>query len=272
MYEKYFNKCIALAIIFLLIGLAFAPSINANVGKEELVEFTTEVCGMNVRKQTVKLTQQQADEVDALFNSIREKLNTTESREEAEKIFKEAIVELDKFGLLGGLSVKQAQKLVNSGNYNPRLEKALEKTSMDLRVKRNFCCLLAGNTDYTIFNSFLSNLFLLLSFLFIGLDVFVILWMTSYYFTNLFPISFGQTISLGVQGTQWTYPANGWVYSIGIIGVRQWEGDIIGNIRQGILDDLIGITGFVGIKIYDNSANDIFYIGFACRVKLSELD
>ncbi len=266
------KKLISVTVILLFIGLSFAPSINANVGKEESVEFTTEVCGLNGGKQTVQLTQQQAEEVEVLFNSIREKLNATESREDAEEIFKEAVIELDKYGLLGGLSIKQAQRLVTSGNYNPRLEKALEKTSMDLRVKRNFCCLLAGNTDYTNFNGFLSNLFLLLSFLFIGLDVFVILWMISYYFTNLFPISFGQTISLGVQGTQWTYPANGWVYSIGIIGVRQWEGDIIGNIRQGILDDLIGITGFVGIKIYDNSANDIFYIGFACRVKLSELD
>jgi len=38
-----------------------------------------------------------------------------ETRGEAEAIFKEAVVELDKYGLLGGLSVRQVQRLV-TGN------------------------------------------------------------------------------------------------------------------------------------------------------------
>jgi len=265
------KKLISVIVILLFIGLAFAPSINANI-QSDFVEFTTEVCSLNGGKQTVKLTQQQADEVESLFDSIREQLNTSESREQAEKIFKDAVVELDKYGLLGGLSIKQAQKLVSGGYNNPRMEEFLEKTRMGLRVKRNFFCLLAGNTDNTIFNGFLSNLLLVLSFLFIGFDVFVLLWMSSYYFSNFFPISVGHTISLGVHNVQWTYPANGWVYTIGIIGVRQWEGDIIGDIRQGILDDLIGITGFIGIKINDNIDSDEFYMGFALRVKINELD
>jgi hypothetical protein len=181
-------------------------------------------------------------------------------------------VELDKYGLLSGLSVNQAQRLVTIGYNNQIIEEFLNKTNIGLRVKRNFLCLLAGNTDYTSFDSFLSNLFLGLSFLFISFEVFVLLWMTSYYFANLFPISLGHTISLGVQGTQWTYPANGWVYTIGLTGIRRWEGNIIGAIRQGILDDLIGITGFIGIKIFDTNTNDMFYIGFACRVKINEFD
>ena len=82
------RKGLAVAVILLFIGLAFAPSINANLGKEKLVEFTTEICGLNDGKQTVKLTQQQANEVEAMFNSIREKLNNTQSREEAEEIIR----------------------------------------------------------------------------------------------------------------------------------------------------------------------------------------
>jgi len=88
------KKLISVAIILLFIGLAFAPTINANISKEELIEFTTEVCGLNGGKQSIKLTQQQAKEVEALFNSIREQLNTSESREDAEEIFKDAVVEL----------------------------------------------------------------------------------------------------------------------------------------------------------------------------------
>ena len=276
MMNRIMKESVVFAVVLLFFGVAVAPGTNGAIGQEtpeeEYVEYTTEVCGLSgLKPQTIRFTKQQADEVEQLFDSIKSRLNNATSKEEAVVIFKEAVVEIDKYELLGRLSLRWVQRLVTGGYDNPRLEESFGKTSTGLRVKRNFCCLLAGNTDNTIFNGFLSNLFLVLSFLFIGSDIFVLLWMTSYYFTNLFPISLGQTISLGVQGTQWTYPANGWVYTIGIIGVRQWAGDIIGDLRQGVLDDLIGITGFIGIKIYDNTANDVFYMGFACRVKINEL-
>jgi len=109
------KKGLVVTVILLFIGLAFAPSINANVSKtsidSELVEITTEICGLNGGKHTVSLSKEDADEVDRLFDSIKEKLDKVETREESEEIFKEAVVELDKYGLLGGLSVKQAQRI-----------------------------------------------------------------------------------------------------------------------------------------------------------------
>jgi len=52
------KKGVVVAVILLFIGLAFAPSINANISKasidSELVEFTTEVCGLNGGKHTVQ--------------------------------------------------------------------------------------------------------------------------------------------------------------------------------------------------------------------------
>jgi len=51
----------------LFIGIAFAPSINANISKasldSELVEITTEVWGFNDGKHTVQLTKEEAEEV-----------------------------------------------------------------------------------------------------------------------------------------------------------------------------------------------------------------
>ena len=83
-----------------------------------LAEFTTEVCGLPGQEpQTVQLTQEQADEVDRLFEDIRTQLDMVETREEAVEIFNEAIVELDRYGLLGGMSVKQAQKLISIGYH-----------------------------------------------------------------------------------------------------------------------------------------------------------
>ncbi|UCD14586.1 MAG: hypothetical protein JSW60_03985, partial [Thermoplasmatales archaeon] len=119
------KKYLSVAVILLFIGVAFAPSINANISKE-MIEFTTEVCGLNGGKQTVKLTQEEADEVGSLFDSIRERLNETETREETEEVFKEAVVELDKYGLLGGLSVKHAQRLV-TGGYKNQIDSILFK-------------------------------------------------------------------------------------------------------------------------------------------------
>jgi len=266
------RKGLAIGVILLFIGIAFAPSINANMEKEDLIEFTTEVCGLNGGKQTVKLTQEQADEVEALFDSIREQLNTTESREEAKEIFNNSVVELNKYGLLGGLSVKQTQKLITRGYRDIGIKKIFERASINSKLKRNLFCLIAGNTDYTIFDGFFSKLFLTLSFLFIGVEIFILFWMGANYFSNFLPIGIGQVISLGVQGVQWTYPANGWIFTNGLTGIKKWEGEIIGAIRQGPLDELIGVTGFIGIKIRNFDSNDVFYFGFACRVKVKELD
>ena len=110
------KKLLAVGVIVLFLGLAIAPSINANISKasidSELVEITTEVCGINGGKHTVSLSKEDAEEVDLLFKSIRAQLNNAESREKVVEIFKKAIIELDKYGLLDGLSGKQLQRLV----------------------------------------------------------------------------------------------------------------------------------------------------------------
>ena len=55
---------------------------------------------------------------------------------------------------------------------------------------------------------------------------------------------------------------------MGLTGIKKWEGNIIGDIRLGILDELIGVTGFKGVKIRNLNSNDVFYMGFARRVKI----
>ena len=99
------------------IALIVLSSFSSVVGKvsldEKLVEFDVEFSGLG-KKHTVSLTQQEADEVELLFDEIRTKLDGVESREEAKEIFKDTVVELDKYGLLGGLSVNQAEMLILS--------------------------------------------------------------------------------------------------------------------------------------------------------------
>ena len=129
------QKGVAVAVILLFIGLAFAPSINANVSKSsidnELVEITTEVCGLNGGKHTVSLSKEDAIEVENLIGDIERRLDRVETREEAVEIFNEAVVELDKYGLLGGLSVKQVQRLVNGRYMSTRVDGLICKKFMN---------------------------------------------------------------------------------------------------------------------------------------------
>jgi hypothetical protein len=107
------KKLLVVGVIVLFLGFACAPSINANVSRDsELVEITTEICGLGGGKHTIQLTQEEAEELEQLIEYIEQKLDEVETREEAVEIFNDAVVKLDKYGLLGGLSVKQAQNLI----------------------------------------------------------------------------------------------------------------------------------------------------------------
>jgi len=162
------KKGLAATVILLFIGVAFAPSINANVVEDDLVEFDVEFCGLG-KKHTVKLTQQEADEVGLLFADIEQRVSEVETREEAEETFKEAVVELDKYGLLGGLSVRQAQRLVTGTNDNNKfsgVSKLFDKSnSVNSNSNDNFLCLLLAKTklsiDLNIFTFIGGNILLL---------------------------------------------------------------------------------------------------------------
>jgi len=75
------KKGLAVAVILLFIGVAFAPSINASVVKDELVEFDVEFSRLG-KKHTVSMTQQDADEVEVLFDDMQNRLSTVKSDDE----------------------------------------------------------------------------------------------------------------------------------------------------------------------------------------------
>jgi len=147
------KKLLVVGVIVLFLGLACAPSINANISRDnELVEITTEICGLGGGKHTVQLTKDEAEEVDRIFANIRQRLNESTSREEAKEIFNEAVVELDKYGLLGRLSVEQAQMLVTGGYQNSRVVNLIRdiynKKLVDSN-NSNFLCLISGESIVT---------------------------------------------------------------------------------------------------------------------------
>jgi len=274
------KKLLVVGVIVLFLGLAFAPSINASISKSfidsELVEITTEVCGLKGGEHTVSLSKEDALEVEKLIDDIKRRLDKVETREDAVEIFNEAVVELDKYGLLGGLSVKQAQRLVAGRYQNSRMMKLLEKLNPSTSDKeRNYLCLIAGKTDITIFEG---RMFRLCSYI---RSIF-----RRSFFGNLLdginPITLRSRIGLGINQVLWNMSlnANGWVHTIGINGVKDWNGSIRGNLSTslrviygypgftfGYFEVYYGVHGFRGIKVYLD--RNFYYMGFASRVKIS---
>ena len=255
MKNTYIRKCISIVVILLFIGIAFAPYINASVVKDDLVEFNVEFCGLD-KKHTVKLTQQEADEVESLFDDIEQRLSEVESREEAEEIFKEAVVELDKYDLLGGLSVRQAQRLVTR-KYN-RLQEANWILSDD---NSNYLCLIAGRTNDTTFISPL-----LQCSAFWGQYYHVPTPVYSILFCIFSPIMWLSYIS-------YTPDTNGWIFSFGLNGLQFSNGNITGKISYWYSPDspYAGVSGFTGLKLLlstDVPSFNYFYLGTAFRVNV----
>jgi hypothetical protein len=266
------KKSLAVAVILLFIGVAVAPSINVTVVKastdNDLVEVTSEACGMKgFGNQTVKLTKQQYQNLEQYLVEFRARLNQTSTREEAVPIFKEAVVELNKYGLLPkGMSVQEAEHIIFKDetqykNLNKFL-RPFNKSNVS-----NLLCLISGNITNSIFVSgsvlrleyltiligiqgaiFIlkhSDFFYYHDLLFIitaaiaifGSEILFPLFMYISYFNLLManqnPVSIGHIIGVGAWD-HYNYmnkTSKGWIYSIGGLGIKKWNGsDLIGTL------------------------------------------
>jgi len=280
------KKLLVVGVIVLFLGLACAPSINANVSRDnELVEITTEICGLGGGKHTVQLSKEEAEEVEQLIDDIERRLDEVETREETVEIFNEAVVELEKYGLLGGLSVKQAQRLVTGVHQDSRFMKHIERLydRNQADTDSNFLCLIVGQTSETYISSLLLNIIALgpiivelLPGVFFeaveGLELLLIfLWFISYLLVSVFdgirPVYIGGQICFG-----WMDNTEGWVYTNGLKGIINWSGKLIGKINT-LSTVGTAVVGFTGIRqlMYSENGRESFYLGFALRVKIKSI-
>ena len=311
------KKGLAITVILLFIGVAFAPSINASVVNDDLVEFDVEFCGLG-KKHTVQLTQQEGEEIELLFDEIHERLNEVETREEAEEIFKEAVVELNKYGLLGVLSVGRAKKLV-TGKFQKqdminKLESVIDNNLGVFNSNSNMMCLISGKTTETRFfpltpaiiglgivlltfpifrvlvllleylyenidNPILKNIILLIAILhdacvmsIVG-SIFLLIGAGIYSPIKLFsPIAFGERHTIW-EGNGYTHSASGWIHTIGLKGIKTWDGEFYGNIATIPLNgglaawyEFLGAFGFSGLRI--TTSGETFILGHSLLVNL----
>jgi hypothetical protein len=297
------RKCLAIGIILLFIGVAVAPSINQSVvtasQEDDLVEVTTQACGIQgYGDTTVKLTREQYQGLELYLVEFRARLNQTTTREEAIPLYKETVVELDKYGLLPkGMSVEKAQKLVLSSSNVKNGElfrKILWDNQKECFLVDNLFCLVCGLCSNSVcFSgtySFLRTMLSLTTNLHSLYGIFFTLAFFDYMFLSLirflFPlhlflfgeITFGRFEDYHGYGDNHHYPSTGWISSIGILGVKTWSDNFYGRIREieihgGVFEAAIthfytGIIGFTGLSL-SNSGYSNFMIGSCLCTSLS---
>jgi len=262
------KKILALGVIFLFIGVTIAPSINLSVVKasndNDLVEVTTQACGIKgYGNTTVKLTREQYQNLEQYLVDFRARLNQTTTREEAVPIFKEAVVELDKYGLLPkGMSVKKAQKFV-IGCYQDekvfsKLHQYLFRSSIPTNdIQNSFCFVACHTKNYSIVMNLVWALAWMLGF-FIASLAFIF---NSYFFLNLFTIIIEPLVLYA-----YFKPFS----PISIIGISS-EASFFTLGLQGVKSDttyLKGIYGFTGLHIILNFQHEnSLYLGSALLVE-----
>ena len=185
------------------------------------------------------------------------------------------------------MSIEDAKQLVNGMEQNPRIiEKLEEWFSKNQRSEvnlDNFLCLIAGHTDETCFigPSLIPLLIMvlimvapifLLNLLFdrlfdisIGSNILriliqlgIVLGILNFPIWQFIPIAIGHIIVLGSFSGYWWpiyIPAEGWIYTIGLVGIKTW------NSFYG------WVLGFTGLKICLSLEADLyqthFYMGAA---------
>lgn len=279
------RKGLVVGIILLFISITFSPSINFNIVKasddNELIEVTTQAYGIKgFGDTTVKLTKHQYQDLQQYLVDFRERLNKTTTREEAVPIFNEAVIELNKYGLLPkGMSVENAQNLVNNRNEKIQsLKKINNLFFSDQNSKntiKNVLCLISGNVDEADFWSLLSiGSFILLQPFIIAYALLVVsenpiesllIIISILALPVLFILEYGRLIkpinliSIIIFGEAGIPTTSGSIFSLGLYGKKNVNGNFSGV-----------IVGFTGLRItaVTHYPNDItvyggFFLGSA---------
>ncbi len=276
MEERILYKSLVVGVIVLFIGVGIQPAI-ATVEPEnidvEYYDVTTEFIGLN-KEYTTQLTKEQFKELDALFDSIYERLNLSTSIKDSVEIYKDAVVKLNNLGLLGDVGIQETEELVTSYNQNPKLLRILERGYNNKKGfdegSKNSLCLIAGRvmSPYFIHPIIYAAIFQMAYFLdslgvleYWDLTLFILLFV-EFVISWYNPFCFAQNVLL--------YSDYGTIISFGLRGLKYWHGGLDGMMKERLLIEAgTGIIGFTGIKI-QTFEFPTYFIGGALHVFIED--
>jgi hypothetical protein len=289
------EKAFAVSVVLSFLCVAAASSINLTVAKatndNNFIEVTTQAYGIkNVGSTTVKLTREQYQNLKQYLVEFRAQLNKTTTRAEVVHTFIEAVVELDTYGLLPkGMTTESAQQLV-TGLYQKKTLRIQQGISLQNHGSfqeddTNYLCLIAGQTNRTLFENIGSTLFNTIQFstsnsLLSALSGFMYKFLTVRCSNNPFALMNRMNLGYHSNVSNVTYFASGWVSTTGTQGIKRNEGNIKGTLpvegthySPGISSTFTqypAVVGFIGIKIGSGTlypdlqeGKEFFYVGTA---------
>jgi len=280
---------IVIIVIGLFITQTLAYDIHPPISKQDHVITTVQICNVNgIKEYNVRLSTEDAERLDALFDKLHNKLDEKTNMEKEEFLFIDTITELNKLNLISWLLTKETFDIPFRINPNQGGNGLLEKIShsdvITYGENENWDCEICGEISNTrVWGRFTNfELFLINS-----------LWFLSPYFKwlfdfdldeihNLFQFDINATIAIGYSQSFYNsdtdyHPSRGWLWSSGQNGEVSWnDTSMYGNIRKRGFGDMlewgywyVGITDFRGTVI--QKGNSCYYLGYAQHVKIGEM-
>jgi hypothetical protein len=286
-----------------LLGAALYPSIVvANTQRHLTVELTSPE---GSKSTTVTLSETDAREFEAILDGVNGRLENATSTQEQYQVYTSTVSQLYQYGIFGDLTLTQAQRLVTYWyRASPYDQKNAE---IQYSINKNTFCLVSGHTGYTYTGHRFTNwlqaggavllmigivlamppyypphlgknpLITLLGLLLAGVGLMgYSLGVALAYRADITPIAVGDIFGIGFYyGTPdniWYAP--GWVHTLGLLGDKNWSGELKGNLPGAFPYDLTIITyqavwGFCGIKAWLNEdGSEKSYLGSALLVGL----
>jgi hypothetical protein len=270
-------KSLVIGVIVLFIGIGIQPAF-ATVEPEnidtEYYDVKTEFVGLE-KEHTTKLTKEEIEKLNAYIESTLFRLNQTTSLIEAIGIYKCAILELDKYGLLGDIGIKETEKLVlnfyQKGIITKVLEHLYNRKQKPLQSNENKYCLIFGWTSLTLI--YTPRIINAIDFIYEIID-----FITPFNFPHR-----GLTIIIGLMSLLWYGQpfcigrliiyiedySSGYVTSIGLLGIETWIGELEGKLEYNGITD-VGVVGFTGLKIFFAPTIGPIYLGYAQHASIDD--
>jgi hypothetical protein len=208
------------------------------------------------------MKNEKIQELETFLKNLCLKLEKAESREETINTYNKGLLKLNKFGLIEDKNLKLAQMLITS-----RYKKSWSQP-LQMDDNENKFCLVLGKTTNTIIDGIPFRIIAQLADK-TGFDLLLLLLYPFFILTDIIddyrPILLDAYIYWGAPNENW---GQGWIWTLGINGIKSWNGKIIGRIWT-VSTFFTGIVGFIGINIMINGSEDTnFFLGFARHVKI----
>ena len=295
-------KASVIFTIFLFISSVFIPCIQIQsikaVQEQGYVDIRSEMCGVcDSGDQVVRLTREQYRLLQQYLSEFQNQFNSTTTCVEAIPLYKDLVVELAAFNLLPkGMTIQHAQNLIIQGlGMYQTTTLPMTLSQKPANSSYNIGCLISGEIDHAlsyfvpaVLPGAVAYLLLLclyevrynifthypwdywhrppyppvLDTLLTLMDQIRLIFREYYSWTSSNPFAvFNRIRFIDTFGT-------GRIRTVGLFGVKQWEGDLKGIIPP--FNDIV--IGFTGFRISNIDEQRIFFTGSALAVGVGYSD